>query len=586
MADAKTIAGRVRMQRTRCHERDNDHKRIIAMRKGKYEEVAPGLFNTSEFAQPLVSNLIDTTARDVAEVMAPLPTFNCQSASLSSEADQNRQDRRAAIANGYVQNSRLQNQMFGGADRYASFGFMSYAVEADLDEQMPVIKVGCHPSAYYVKDYRGRVKQFFEVYSCSPHELSFLYPEKAELVLAQYGHYGDGQTVEVVRWHDDDQSCVMILDNELVLYTAPNPLKRCMVHVVERPDLTDGSPRGQFDDVLWVQIARALVQMYTMNALERSVNAPIVLPDDINEFEIGPYAAIKTKNPQGVGTVPLQISPGLFPEAQMLQMEQMMGSRYPEGRSGSIDASIITGQGVQALMGTFDTQVQTFQRLNASALEDVLRDCLELDEKLWPNKKKTVHIKDNGAPRRLEYTPSKDIAGDYVVDVTYGAIAGLDPNRGLVFLLQSLAGNLISKSTARRHLPVELNVLAEERQIQLEQMDDSIAAAMAQLPLAIPQMAMGGADPRELTLQIVEARKLIGKGRSPAEAIEKVFAPKQTPQEQAPNPMDQLMQQAQAPGGMPGQGQGGASDLLLGLAGLTPGGSANLQANVSTRRAM
>ena len=584
MADAKTIAGRVRMQRTRCVDRDRDHKRIIAMRKGKYDEVAPGLFNTSEIGQPLVSNLIDTTARDVAEVMAPLPAFNCQSASLANDADQNRQDKRAAIANAYVQNSRLQNQMFGGADRYSSFGFLSYSVEADLDEQMPIIKVGCHPSAYYVKDYRGRVKQFFEVYSCNPHELMHLFPEKAELLHNTYGHYGEGQTVEVVRWHDDHSSVVMVLENELVLLDLPNPLGRCMVHVVERPDLTDGSPRGQFDDVIWVQIARALVQMYTMNALERSVNAPVVLPKDVQELELGPFAAIQTDNPQGVGTVPLQISPGLFPEAQMLQMEQMMGSRYPEGRSGSIDASIITGQGVQALMGTFDTQVQTFQRLNASALEDVLADCFELDEKLWPNTEKTVQIKDNGAPRKVTYTPSKDINGDHVVDVTYGAIAGLDPNRGLVFLLQSLAGNLISKSTARRHLPVDLNVLAEERQIQLEQMDDSIAAAMAQLPLAIPQMAMGGADPRELTLQIVEARKLIGRGKSPAEAIEKVFAPKQVEQPAAPNPMDALMQQAQQPAGLPGQGTGGASDLLLGLAGMTPGGQPNLQSTVSTRR--
>jgi hypothetical protein len=84
-----------------------------------------------------------------------------------------------------------------------------------------------------------------------------------------------------------------------------------------------------------------------------------------------------------------------------------MGSRYPEGRSGQMDASIITGQGVQALMGTFDTQVQTFQRLNASALEDVIALCFEMDEKLWGDEKKTRRIKDNGAPRKIDYTPNE-----------------------------------------------------------------------------------------------------------------------------------------------------------------------------------
>ena len=579
MADANYIAGRVQMARARCHERDLNHQRIIAMRQGKYEQVAPGLFNTAEFDQPLVANLIDTTARDVAEVMAPLPTFNCQSASLSSEADQKRQDTRAAIANSYVQMSRLQDQMYGGADRYNSFGFLAYIVEPDFDERIPVIRVGTNHGAYYCKDYRGRVCEYFEVYRCSVDQLCGEYPEHAEYLRNDYG--GRMKTeIEVVRWHDAKRDCVMVMENEYVLYEADNIIGKCLVKIVERPDITGGSPRGQFDDVIWVQIARALVQTYTMNAIERSVNAPIVIPKDVQELDLGPFAAIQTDNPQGIGPVPLNIQPGLFPEAAALQQEQLTGSRYPEGRSGSFDASIITGQGVQALMGTFNTQVQTFQRLNASALEEVIALCFEVDEKLWGNVSKTVRIKDNGAPRRVTYTPSKDINGDHVVDVSYGAIAGLDPNRGLIFVLQSMAGGLISKSTGRRSLGgvLDLNIPAEERQMQLEQMDDAIAASLAQLPLAIPQMALAGADPRELALQVTKARELVQRGKSPAEAVQEVFAPKEAPPQ---DPMAAAMQQAQTPAGLPGQGSGGASDMLMMLSGLTPSGNPNLSASVS-----
>src|SRR5690606_27878721 len=117
---------------------------------------------------------------------------------------------------------------------------------------------------------------------------------------------------------------------------------------------------------------------YTMNALEQSVNAPIAMPKDVTEMDIGPFSVVQSENPQAIGRVNLQLSPGLFPEQQILAQEQRTGSRYPEGRSGSIDASIVTGQGVQALMGTFDTQVQTFQRLCASALEDVIGICFEM----------------------------------------------------------------------------------------------------------------------------------------------------------------------------------------------------------------
>jgi hypothetical protein len=584
MRDAQQIADRVQMVRMRNTARDRDYSKIIAIRRGDYESVAPGLFNTAEFDKPLIANLIDTTARDIAEVMAPLPSVNCQSASLSSEADQKRQDLRGAIANCYVQNSRLQDQMFGGADRYGTFGFMAYIVEPDFKDSMPVIRVDDIPSAYYTHDYRGRVAEYFAVYSVTADILCHQFPGDDHALRARFkskwGEEYQNQKVEVVRFYNHDHQTLSVLDPPVVLVDVENLTKRCPVRIVERPSIVPDSVRGQFDDVIWVQIARALVQVYTMNALEQSVNAPITVPQDATEIEIGPFTTIQTNTPGAVGRVNLNLSPGLFPEFQTLAQEQRMGSRYPEGRSGSIDASIITGQGVQALMGTFDTQVQTFQRLNTSALEDVVAMCFEMDERAFGGSKKTRYIKDNGAPRRFDYTPIKDINGDYTIDVSYGAIAGLDPNRGLVFVLQALAGGLIAKSTARKTLPVDLNVQAEERQIQKEAMDDSIAAAIAMLPQAIPQMAMGGADPRELVLQISQLRDLLDKGKSPSEAIAAVFAPKEPPAPE-PSPLEQAQGAGPGPAGLPGAGGGGASDLLMSLAGMTPGGNANLQSNVS-----
>lgn len=557
--------------------------KLIAIRNGDYDRVAPGLFNSSEFDKPLVANLIDTTARDIAEVMAPLPGVKCQSLSLASEADKKRQDLREAIANGYIQNSRLQDQMFGGADRYGSFGFLAYIVEPDYTEQMPVIRVEDSATAYYVTDYRGRVKQYFTVSKVPLDTVCHQFPDLGlmERYKNRMGVWPADTTVEVARWYDEDNELLLLLDGECpeVLAKATHGLRRCPVRVVERPKLeASAAPKGQFDDVIWVQIARALVQMYTMNAIEQSVNAPLQVPNDATNIEIGPFATIQTDGT--VQRVNLGLAPGLFPEFQVLAQEQRVGSRYPEGRSGNIDASIITGQGVQALMGTFDTQVQTFQRLNATALEDVIAMCFEMDESLWPNTKKTRRIKDNGAPRKYEYTPSKDIAGDYSCDVTYGAIAGLDPNRGLVFVLQALAGGLIAKSTARKTLPVDLNVVAEERQIQMEAIDDAVAASLAALPQAIPMMATQGMDPRQVVEQVVAVRQLVSKGKSIVEAMDEVFAAEEEPAPE-PSPLEQALGAGAGPSGMPGAGSGGASDMLMMLSGLTPSGNVNSQATVS-----
>ena len=582
MRSAQQIADRVRLIRARNAKRDQDYMKLVAIRRGDYESVAPGLFNTSDFDRPLVANLIDTTARDIAEVMAPLPAFNCSSASLSSEADQKRQDLRSAIANGYVQGSRLQDQMFEGTDRYGSFGFMAYIAEPDFIEQQPVIRIGDVATAHYTKDYRGRTKEYFEVFKAPTGQIKADHPEAAEAIRARFHLNNCPEFLDVVRYYDEYCTSLVLLDPNVTLVSVQNRIGRCPVRIVERPTITGDGPRGQFDDVIWVQIARALVSMYTMDAIEQSVHAPIVVPKDVNEVELGPFTVMQTDNPQAAGRMNLNISPGLFPENQILAQEQRTGSRYPEGRSGSIDASIITGQGVQALMGTFDTQVQTFQRLNASALEDVIEMCFRMDEIYWGETKKTRRIKDNGAPRKYDYVPSKNIDGDYTIDVSYGAIAGLDPNRGLVFVLQALAGGLIAKSTARKSLPVDLNPLAEERQIQLEGIEDAVADMLAMIPQALPQMAAMGADPRDVALQTAQVHKLVSSGKSVVEAMEKVFAPKE-PEAPPVDPMQQAMEQAAGgdQAALPGLGSGGASDMLMSLTGLSPSGAPNMQSNVS-----
>ena len=62
----------------------------------------------------------------------------------------------------------------------------------------------------------------------------------------------------------------------------------------------------------------------------------------------------------------------------ILNQELRVGSRYPESRTGNIDASIVTGQGVQALMGAFDTQVKSAQAIFAASLRDIITICFQV----------------------------------------------------------------------------------------------------------------------------------------------------------------------------------------------------------------
>lgn len=591
------IVKRIDAMRLRARARDERQRIILAMRLNKVEDVAPGLL-PEDFKQPLVANLIDTAAHDLSEVMAPLPSISCGSSSQTTQTKKDFANKRALIANSYIQNSRLAQQMYDGADRYASYGYMAYMVEPDFKEKRPDIRID-DGASYWTCDNLDRVRQYVTVMSITTSDLCFQFPDHADIIRNIKGW--DSKTgsstdtdLEVAVWVDDDCTQVIILKNGHVLATTQNVLDRCPVRLVRRPNLQRGEVKGQFDDVVWVQVARALNAAYTMSAVQQSVEAPILVPDGTQELEFGPYAVMQSNAPEKIGRLALNVPQGLFPEQQNLAQEQRVGSRYPEGRSGNIDASIITGQGVQALMGTFDTQIQTFHRLNEPALEDVLGMCFEMDQKLWPNEPRSVRVRDAGSPVEITYSPAKDIKNDYSVDVSYGAVAGLDPNRSLIFLLQAVSGGFLSRETGRKHMPIDVDQVAETRRMNTEAIRDSLLQSVAATAQAIPQMAAAGQDPREIVEQMAQIIKYIDQGKTMEEAVALVFAPKIKPEDQAAPPPEQSAMDALAAaqqGGAPAQPgaaqiegpQSPGQDLLMGLAGLTPGGAANLQSNVSTR---
>jgi len=201
--------------------------------------------------------------------------------------------------------------------------------------------------------------------------------------------------------------------------------------------------------VLFVQLARARFANLAMEAAEKAIQAPFVVPSDVVDMPMGPDAIIRTAQPQGVGRVRLDVPAATFQEQSALQSELRFGARYPEGRTGNIDASIITGQGVQALLGAFDSQIKAGQTILAEVFEDVIKLCFELDELLFDNEKSVRGVA-QGTPYELKYTPSKDIKGDTSIEVRYGLMAGLDPSRALIFSLQALGADLVSKDFIRR----------------------------------------------------------------------------------------------------------------------------------------
>jgi hypothetical protein len=552
------------------------------VRKGQISQVYPEFFPEGVDAN-VVANFIDIVARDLSEVMAPLPAVNCSAANQVSDRARVFADKRTRIATNYFSNSDLQVQMYQGADQYITFGFVPFIVELDEEAGLPRIRIESPIGAYPEFDRYGRCIAFAKKYSLTLAELVAQYPEfEIQLLGADRYEQNLDARIDLIRYYDKDQSTIFIPSrNNLVLSQVKNPLGKMQVVVAKRPSL-DGEMRGQFDDVLGIQLLRNRFALLAMEAAEKSVQAPIVVPGDVQELQLGGDAIIRTNSPAGVRRVDLNIPPGAFTEQQVLLNELRTGTRYPESRTGNIDASIVTGQGVQALMGGFDTQVKSAQAIFASALKDVISVCFEMDEKLF-NFTKTIRGVDAGSPYSLEYTPAKDIKNDYSADVRYGMLAGLNPAQGLIFMLQALGGKLISKDMAMRELPFGINVTQEQEKIEVEEMRNALVGSLQAYTQAIPQLAASGGDASDIVKKIAQVIKARQKGVSIEDAIEDIFTP-----ELPPAGTEQMVEQTSpAPagpvGGLPSQApQGGGLQSLL--SSLSAGGRASASARTVVRR--
>lgn len=529
------VAARVDSIRHLHRERDNRNKSVLAVRKGQIASVFPDFFPEG-IDSNVVANFVDIVARDLSEVMAPLPAVNCSAANATSDSARAFADKRTRIASNYFAHSDLSVQMYQGADYYITYGFASFIVELDEEAKMPRIRIENSLGAYPEFDRYGKCVAFAKAYLITLAELVSQFPELDSQLLGPMGYRQDmSAQIEMIRYYDKDQSIIYVPSrNNVVLSRVMNPLGKMMVVVARRPTIDD-ELRGQFDDVLGIQLLRNRFALLAMEAAEKAIQAPIVMPMDVDNIEFGGDSIIQTNNPAGVRRVDINPPANMYQEGAILNQELRVGTRYPEGRTGNMDASIVTGQGVQALMGAFDTQVKSAQSIFATALRDVLKICFEVDEKIYPVKK-TIRGVDSGSPYEITYTPAKDIKGDYSADVRYGMLAGLNPAQGLIFMLQALGGGLISKDLAMRELPFTVNVTQELEKIEIEKMRDSLLGSITAYTQAIPQMATQGQDASEVVRKIAAVIKARQKGQALEDAIEASFAPQQQvpPAGQAP----------------------------------------------------
>lgn len=566
---------------------------VREVRRGNFDKIAPGAFN-EDWPRPIVANMISAIASHAQAALSPLPTITCTSPSMTSDAQRKAAEKRTRIANHYYKNSDVASQRQTAADQFYTYGLMVASVEPDWDAKTPVVVYEEAIGTYPEWDRFGRTKAVTREFLRYVWELKVEYPELEPVFdKANIGVYGTGTdaVVRVIK-HENAKRIVMFLPDlgGAVLVDMPNPMGKCTYVATRKPGLDPKDITGSFDDLIWVQIARHFMQMLALEAAADAVEAPLVVPNDVGDVPMGANAVLRTQNPAGVGRVKLDVPPAIWASIEHLKNEMQYGAISPQALGGSIDASVVTGRGVQELMAGYSQQVAMCQDTLARHDEQVIALCFEMDEKFWPDVEKQISGRLDGAQYRLKYTPSKDIAGDYSADVVYGGVKGLDPNRGLVYVLQELGAGIVSKDWVRRTVDADINPSEEESKIALEQMRDTLVQAMSAYGQSLPYLVAQGQDPSEVVARIVQVTRGLQKGKSLEEILESVFAPPEPEQVSPEQALADQVGQAAAVGGdvfspSPGApataGPGGRPDLQTLFAGLTGAGNPSLAAGVS-----
>lgn len=574
-------------------KRDKRVAEVHAVRKGDIDQVAPGAFS-EEWPRMVVANMINAIARHAQAALSPLPTITCSSPTMTSDAQKKAAEKRTKIANSYYRDSNVGSQRQSAADQFYTYGLMVASVEPDFEAKRPVVVYEDSVGFYPVWDRFGRTKAVYREFRRRVIELKAEYPMLAERIeRASIGIHGQGEDATVVvAKYDDAKRIVMFLPElgGIILEDMPNPMGRCTYVATKKPGL-DAEQEGSFDDLIWVQVARHFMQMLALEAAADSVEAPIVVPNDVGDVPVGPGSIIRTQmGVNGVGRLKLDVPSAIWGSIEHLKNEMQYGAISPQALGGSIDASVVTGRGVQELMAGYSQQIAMAQDTILVHDEQVLGLCFEMDEKLWPDEEKRIAGRLDGEQYKITYKPSKDIAGDYSVDVIYGGVKGLDPNRGLVYLLQELGAGIVSKDYIRRTVDADINPTQEESKIALEQMRDTLIQAMSAYGQSMPGMAMQGQDPAEVVSKIVQVNRGLQKGESLEAIMEKVFPPPEPQPQQLPgSPPADAMAQAQGggspfeptPGANATAGPGGRPDLQTLFAGLSSSGSPQLSGGVS-----
>lgn len=234
----------------------------------------------------------------------------------------------------------------------------------------------------------------------------------------------------------------------------------------------DGAYRGALVDLIpQLKVANNFMARL-LDDLNMNIYAPVLLDNVENPDEYG-AGAVLIGTGTGTARIERDRPPVNFEARQTVQDIMQMARRQafePEQRAGDAGASIISGKGTMALMGSFNSELAWAQTDIEQLIERSTSITACFDEQWCAGRKEIWGWETASSTFTERYDPKTTFKGDYRVSVTYGERTGLDEQSHMtrLGLVRQLGG--ISLRTFMTKAGLSEDPLQEEREIAIEKL--------------------------------------------------------------------------------------------------------------------
>jgi len=562
-------------------ERQISKARIKAILNGGPDGIKALLGNTMETTDADLlpaPNMLQSGIDRLAQKISGIPQVRVD---VPNENDSTRSkmmaDKLERIVTNYDEKQNLNLQLAQAARWLPGYGYVAWVITTKID------KNGfAYPSAELRDPYDTfpgnfgpdqQPREMAVVRRIPRYKLAQIYPEFAEQILNKdedetnkgatapaypFGTFdtkttsdwedNTSQGVKIIEYYDQGGTYVVFPEKAMIIDFIPNVLSTPPFVFVKK--MSFDQLKGQYDHVIGLMAMMAKINIMSAIAMEDSVFTETNISGEIEsgQYRKGRFAvnylAPGTQVSKPQNNIPYQ----LFQQIDRLERQLRMVGGYPVTDDSQSPNSFVTGAGLSELNSTMSLMINEYREIIKHGIVEMDSKRLELDVVLSYQTnitKKPMAGFYAGAAFSENYSPLKDIGGNFTTRRIYGVMAGFDEPQKIVTGLQLLQAGVIDVETLQDNIDGLENIAKVQERIRKNKAEsvlfDSILARSAQGDPAATMAAIAIYEfPNEIT-------EIMRQFYTPQE-------PQMTPEEEAMI-QQQMMQQQGGQGGVPTMAQ-------------------------------